>query len=48
VVAAKGAPGNRPAIRASETKQQQLFICGVDGIKANLLATGGLTICEIF
>ena len=41
VVAVKGAPGNRPTIRASETKRQRLFICGVDGLKANLVERAG-------
>ena len=44
IVAVKGADGNRPAIRASATKGQRLFIVGVDGIKANLterLTRGG-------
>ena len=36
VVAVKGAPGNRPAIRASETRRQRLFI-GVGGLKANFV-----------
>lgn len=39
VVALKGAGGNRPAIKASDTKGSKLFICGVDGIKAGLLST---------
>ena len=37
VVPIKGAPGNRPAIRASATKGQRLFIVGVDGIKAQIM-----------
>jgi len=36
VVAIKGAPGARPAIKASETKGSRLFILGVDGLKATL------------
>lgn len=36
IVPIKGADGQRPAIRASATKGQRLFIVGVDGIKANL------------
>lgn len=36
VVAIKGAEGNRPAIRASQTKGQRLFIVGVDSLKAQL------------
>jgi phage terminase large subunit GpA-like protein len=36
IVAIKGASGNRPAIKASETKGAKLFIVGVDGVKAQL------------
>ena len=36
VVAIKGAEGNRPAIKASQTKGQRLFIVGVDSIKAQI------------
>ncbi len=36
VVAIKGAPGQRPAIKASATKGQRLWIVGVDGEKARL------------
>ncbi|MEL6284577.1 MAG: terminase gpA endonuclease subunit [Pseudomonadota bacterium] len=38
VVPIKGVEGNRPAIQASKTKGQRLFIVGVDGLKANLTA----------
>lgn len=37
VVAIKGAPGNRPAIRSSQTRGQKLFIVGVDSLKAQLV-----------
>jgi phage terminase large subunit GpA-like protein len=37
VVAIKGAPGNRPVIRASQTRGQRLFIVGVDSLKAQLV-----------
>jgi phage terminase large subunit GpA-like protein len=33
----KGAEGQRPAIRASQTKGQRLFIVGVDGIKGQII-----------
>ncbi|MCC6735198.1 MAG: phage terminase large subunit family protein [Bauldia sp.] len=36
VVAVKGVAGNRPAIKASETKGSRLFIVGVDGVKGHL------------
>lgn len=36
VHALKGATGNRPSIRASDTKGSRLFIVGVDGLKAQL------------
>lgn len=36
VVAIKGAPGQRPAIKVSATKGQRLWIIGVDGEKARL------------
>ena len=36
VVAIKGADGNRPAIRESQTKGQRLFIVGTDTLKAQL------------
>ncbi len=39
VVAIKGAAGNRPAIKASDTKGSKLFIVGVDGLKARLLSS---------
>lgn len=38
IVAIKGATGNRPAIKASESKGSKLFIVGVDGLKAQLLS----------
>jgi len=38
IVAVKGADGNRPAIKASATKGQRLFIVGVDSLKAQLTA----------
>lgn len=37
VVAIKGAAGQRPAIAASKTKGQRLFIVGVDGIKKRIV-----------
>lgn len=37
IYAIKGAPGNRPAIRASDTKGARLFIVGVDGLKGQLI-----------
>jgi len=36
--ALKGAAGNRPAIRASDTKGSRLFIVGVDSLKGQLIA----------
>lgn len=36
IYALKGATGNRPAIRASDTKGTKLFIVGVDGLKGQL------------
>ena len=36
VVAIKGATGNRPNIKASETKGSKLFVVGVDGLKGQL------------
>ncbi len=38
VVAVKGVSGNRPAMKASETKGSRLFIVGVDGVKGQLSA----------
>ena len=38
IVAIKGAPGTRPAIKASDTKGSKLFIVGVDGIKGQIVA----------
>jgi phage terminase large subunit GpA-like protein len=38
VVAIKGAAGDRPAIKASDTRGSRLFILGVDGLKATLAA----------
>jgi phage terminase large subunit GpA-like protein len=38
IVAIKGAAGNRPAIKASETKGFRLFIVGVDGVKSQIVA----------
>lgn len=43
VLAIKGASGNRPTIKASDTKGSKLFIVGVDGVKRQLstrLASG--------
>ncbi|NRP70189.1 hypothetical protein ILFOPFJJ_01067 [Ensifer psoraleae] len=44
--ALKGATGNRPAIRASDTKGTKLFIVGVDGLKGQLASrlTRGRTV----
>lgn len=36
IYALKGASGNRPAIKASDTKGSRLFIVGVDGLKGQL------------
>jgi phage terminase large subunit GpA-like protein len=36
IFAIKGAPGNRPAIKASDTKGTKLFIVGVDSVKGQL------------
>jgi len=36
IYALKGAAGNRPAIKASDTKGSRLFIVGVDGVKGQL------------
>lgn len=36
VFAIKGAPGNRPTIKASDTKGTKLFIVGVDSVKGQL------------
>lgn len=36
VYAIKGAPGNRPVIRASDTRGSRLFIVGVDSVKGQL------------
>ncbi|MFC4667127.1 phage terminase large subunit family protein [Seohaeicola nanhaiensis] len=36
IVAVKGAAGNRPVIRASDTRGSRLFIVGVDSVKAQL------------
>ncbi len=46
VHAIKGASGNRPAIKASDTKGTKLFIVGVDGVKAQLASrlTRGRTV----
>ncbi len=38
IYALKGAAGNRPAIRASDTKGSRLFIVGVDSLKGQLIA----------
>ncbi|WP_371316909.1 phage terminase large subunit family protein [Rhizobium leguminosarum] len=46
IYALKGATGNRPAIRASDTKGTKLFIVGVDGLKGQLTSrlTRGRTV----
>ncbi|WP_353641379.1 phage terminase large subunit family protein [Mesorhizobium sp. WSM2239] len=46
IYALKGATGNRPAIRASDTKGTKLFIVGVDGLKGQLASrlTRGRTV----
>lgn len=46
VHAIKGASGNRPAIKASDTRGTKLFIVGVDGVKAQLASrlTRGRTV----
>jgi phage terminase large subunit GpA-like protein len=38
IYAIKGAAGNRPAIKASETKGAKLFIVGVDSLKGQLIS----------
>lgn len=38
IYAIKGASGNRPAIKASETKGAKLFIVGVDSLKGQLIS----------
>lgn len=46
IYALKGATGNRPAIKASDTKGAKLFIVGVDGLKGQLASrlTRGRTV----
>src|SRR5690606_1165266 len=46
IYALKGATGNRPSIRASDTKGAKLFIVGVDGLKGQLASrlTRGRTV----
>jgi len=46
IYALKGATGNRPAIRASDSKGTRLFIVGVDGLKGQLASrlTRGRTV----
>lgn len=46
IYALKGATGNRPSIKASETKGAKLFIVGVDGLKGQLASrlTRGRTV----
>lgn len=46
IYALKGATGNRPAIRASDTKGTKLFIVGVDSLKGQLASrlTRGRTV----
>jgi len=46
ICALKGATGNRPTIRASDTKGTKLFIVGVDGLKGQLASrlTRGRTV----
>lgn len=46
IYALKGATGNRPSIRASDTKGTKLFIVGVDGLKGQLASrlTRGRTV----
>ncbi|ANL47959.1 phage terminase large subunit GpA protein [Rhizobium phaseoli] len=46
IYALKGATGNRPSIRASDTKGTKLFIVGVDGLKGQLTSrlTRGRTV----
>lgn len=46
IYALKGATGNRPSIKASDTKGAKLFIVGVDGLKGQLASrlTRGRTI----
>lgn len=46
VVAVKGVAGNRPAIKASDTRGSKLFIVGVDGVKGQIASriTRGRTV----